>query len=323
LIQSRRRSGIAVSPRRDARRAPSLGVVVVPGRTALGVVALGSVLAATVFAAPPAAADSTPSPGSITTTIDGVPAKVTVGGSFSPTFTIRSTSADRIEVQDFSFSITSPGADSTPDPADSSGIDVLWKDPATGIWRSSSARPIGGVWALSEPAHAVWIPPHGSLSVRLYITMNGAAARGPAVITTTGICAYSLFTLGGVNVAGELGYNHAHAQFYFGAPSNGTGSSTAPGPSTPDTPGATWQPSSTDAPTSDPTPPLNAGPPPTGIGGNAALIPASVAASPIEDASAHATGFGTYAVPLAAVVLLVFAAFAIGIALTQRGRARR
>jgi hypothetical protein len=316
--------------RRDARRAPSLGVVVVPGRTALVSAAIGSVLAAAVWAAPPAGADGTPSPGigSIATTIGGVPAKVTVGGSFSPTFTIRSTSADRIEVEGFSFSLTSPGADSTPDPTDGSGIDVLWKDPATGAWRSSSAEPVGGVWALSEPPHAVWIPPHGSLSIRLYVTMNGAAARGPAVITTTGICAYSLFTIGGVNISGELGYNHAHAQFYFGAPSNGTGAPiTAPTASTPDTPSATWQPSSTGAPAPDSTGALNAGPPPggtsSGLGGNAALVPASVSASPIAAASTRTTGFSTYATPLAAVVLLVFVAFAIGIALTQRGRAKR
>jgi len=301
----------------------------VPGRTALGAAALGSVLAGAVWITPPAAAGTpSPGPGSITTTIGGVPAKVMVGGSFSPTFTIRSSSADRIEVEDFSFSIGSPGADSTPDPVESSGIDVLWKDPATGVWRASSAEPAGGVWALSEPPHAVWIQPHGSLSIRLYVTMNGAAARGPAVITTTGICAYSLFTPSGVNVSGELGYNHAQAQFYFGAPSNGTGApASAPATSAPDTPSATWQPSSTGAPVPGSTRDLNAALPPagasSGVGGNAALVPASVSASPIEAANTHDTGFSTYATPLAAVVLLVFVAFAIGIALTQRGRARR
>ena len=302
-----------------------------PGRTALLATALGGVLAGALLTAPPATADSTPSPspglGSITTTIGGVPAKVTVGGSFSPTFTIHSTSADRIEVEDFAFSITSPGGDGATEPAGNSGINVLWKDPATGIWRLS-AEPASGVWALSEPPHTVWIPPHGSLSIRLYVTMNGAAARGPALITTTGICAYSLFTAGGVNVPGELGYNHAHAQFYFGAPSNGSGSTTtAPATSAPGTPSATWQSSPTDAPTPGSTLDLDAGaqPPGTsaGIDGNAALIPATVSASPIEAASTHSTGFSTYALPLAAVVLLVFVAFAIGIALTQRRRPNR
>jgi hypothetical protein len=330
-----------------------LGVVVVQRRTGLVAAALSGVLAGTgtgtVYGAAPARAAEAPvseaSVGSISTTIDGVPAQVTVGDSFSPLFTIHSTSGYRIEVQDFYFSITNDAAQDTNAGV---GIDVQWKDPATGIWRTSSSEPDGGVWALSEPAHTVWIAPHGSLTIRLFITMNGAATRGPDALATTGISAYSLFNSAGVNVPGLLGYNHAQAAFYFGAPSNGTGSGssvpTGNASSSAVPPGA-GQGAGGDgdgdgdadggtgagAATSQPTTTSTASPdqlyatstPPTDAPGSqesTAAIAATPVGSPAEAASTHNTGFTTYATPLAVLVLLGVAAFAGGIVLTRRGR---
>jgi hypothetical protein len=311
-----------------------LGVFVVPRRTALVAAALSGVLTGAVYGATPARAAEPPAGeaaiGSISTSIGGMPAQVSVGGSFSPLFTIRSSSGYRIEVEDFFFSIASAVEDDTNAGV---GVDVRWKDPATGTWRISSSEPDAGTWALSESARAVWIAPHGSLSIRLFITMNGAATRGPQTLATTGISAYSLFNASGSNVPGILGYNHAQADFYFGAPSNGTGSGSSvsagntastmsPGANQGQGQGATPQPTTT--PTASPdqlyatstAPPAGAG----RSGESTAAVAATPVGSPADTASAHDTGFSTYATPLAVLVLLGFVAFAGGIALTRRNR---
>lgn len=282
-------------------------------RTALVAAALGGVLAGTAGHGAPAQADGPPRPGSITTTIDGVPAHVAVGGSFSPTFTVRSDSPYKIEVESLFFSLTNTAA---ADSAQGAGIDVRWKDPVSGTWRISSQQRPGGIWTLSEPAGTVWIQPHGTLSFRLYITLNGGAARGWDVLSTTGISAYSLFDTSGANVSGLLEYNHAESSFFFGAVSNGTG--TTPGP------GSSWatssRPSSTaaggtgdgdgdadDSPGSSP-----------GIDSDsdAPAVPIAPPA-PIHEAPGHAAGFST-PMPLAALVLVAAVAFGCGVLITRR-----
>jgi len=283
-------------------------------RTALVAAALCGVFAGTACHGTPAQADGPPRPGSITTTIDGVPAHVAVGGSFSPTFTVRSDSPYRIEVEGFFFSLANTAAAES---AQGAGIDVRWKDPVSESWRMSSRQSPGGVWALSEPARTVWIQPHGTLSIRLYVTMNGGAARGTDVLGTTGIDAYSLFDTSGANVSGMLGYNHAESRFFFGAVSNGGGttSATAPGSGS-SQPSASGSGGTGDG-DGDGDDPLGAAP---GIDidsdGPTALAPPPLP-PPTHEATGHAAGFST-PMPLAALVLVAAAAFGCGVLITRR-----
>lgn len=291
-------------------------------RTALVAAALSGVLAGTACHGAPARADAPAHPGSITTSIAGVPAQVPVGGSFSPTFTIRSDSPYRIEVDDFFVSLSNTTA---VDSAQGAGIDIRWKDPASGAWRISSQQHSGGVWALSEPARTVWIQPHGTLSIRLYITMNGGAARGTDILTTTGICAYSLFDTSGTNVSGMLGYNHATTQFFFGSASNGTGpngtgSSAAPGSSS--SWSATSQPSAGASGGSADPDDLDAGAP-SGTGSSTDPFAAPAAEpSATREPNTQVAASGTL-VPVGALVLVAAAAFGCGVLITRRSRGGR
>ena len=287
-------------------------------RTALVAAAVSGVLAGTACNGASAQADGPPRPGSITTTISGVPAHVAVGGSFSPTFTMRSDSPYRIEVEGFFFSLANSAA---ADSAQGAGIDVRWKDPVSGTWRISSQQQPGGVWALNEPARTVWIQPHGTLSIRLYITMNGGAARGKDLLTTAGIYAYSLFDASGANISGMLGYNHAESQFFFGAVSNGTGATGGATGSAPSS-GSSWsgasQPSSTASgePAGDGDDSLGAL---TGIDSDSDAPTALAPPPPVptHEATEPAAGFST-PMPLAALVLVAAAAFGCGVLITRR-----
>ena len=288
-------------------------------RTALVAAALSGVLAGTAGHGAPAQADGQPRPGSITTTIGGVPAHVAVGGSFSPTFTVRSDSPYKIEVEGFFFSLTNTAA---PDSAQGSGIDVRWKDPASETWRISSQQHPGGMWALGEPARTVWIQPHGTLSIRLYITMNGGAARGSDVLTTTGIYAYSLFDTSGTNIAGMLDYNHAESRFFFGAVSNGTGTTAANG-SAPGS-GSSWsdasQGSATAQGTGDGDGDADDSPAGASPGSDPDFDPLAAPAPPpppTQNAAEPAAGFST-PTPLAALILVAIAAFGCGVLITRR-----
>jgi hypothetical protein len=295
-------------------------------RTGLVAAALCGVLAGAACHGDSAQADGPPRPGSITTTIGGVPEHVTVGGSFSPTVTIRSDSPYRIEVEGLYFSLTNAVA---PDSAQGAGIDVRWKDPVSGTWRISSQQH-GGTWALTEPPRTVWIQPHGTLSVRLYITMNGAAARGTDVLSTAGPYAYSLFETSGTNVSGLLGYNHADSTFFFGAESNGGGTAptggatgTAPGAGAG---GASW-PASSQPSAAAPGGAGDAddGPPGTSPGTDASTDPLAVPAAepaPTPDVAEPSAGFST-PMPLAALVLIAAAAFGCGVLITRRSRGGR
>ena len=286
-------------------------------RTALVAAAVSGVLAGTACNGASAQADGPPRPGSITTTISGVPAHVAVGGSFSPTFTMRSDSTYKIEVEGFFFSLANSAA---ADSAQGAGIDVRWKDPVSGTWRISSQQQPGGIWALNEPARTVWIQPHGTLSIRLYITMNGGAARGTDVLTTAGIYAYSLFDASGANISGMLGYNHAESEFFFGVVSNRTVSAVVATVSAPF--GSSWPGASQTSSTTSGEP---AGDGDDSLGALAGIdsdsdAPTALAPPPpvpTHEATEPAAGFST-PMPLAALVLVAAAAFGCGVLITRR-----
>lgn len=275
-------------------------------RTALVAAALSGVLAGVIWHGAPAQADGPPRPGSITTTIDGVPAHVAVGGSFSPTLTVKSESPYKIEVEGFFFSLANTAAAGS---AQGAGIEVRWKDPASGTWRLSTQQNPLGVWTLSEPSRTVWIQPHGTVSIRLYITMNGGAARGTDVLSSTGICAYSLFDTSGANVSGTLEYNRAESTFFFGAASNGTAPGATPPQSAAAVPGATGD---GDGDADDPpgeSPGFDAD-------SDASAIPLAPPA-PVHESTGHAAGFST-PMPLTILMLVAAVAFGCGALITRR-----
>ncbi|MFD7734548.1 hypothetical protein ACFV6F_29735 [Kitasatospora phosalacinea] len=160
--------------------------------------------------------------GAITTSINGVPSSLPVGGSFTVTFTVKSTSQYRIDVGSLFIGMWNMSQDGM---AQSTGVTVLWNDPATGTWRASDRINSSGDWMLYEPARTVWIEPHGSLTVHAKVTLSAEAARGTFTLDTNGLSTYALYTTSGENISGHLTYNMPRVSFRYGS---GTGAPATP-----------------------------------------------------------------------------------------------
>ncbi|MFG2822214.1 hypothetical protein ACGFX4_22635 [Kitasatospora sp. NPDC048365] len=127
--------------------------------------------------------------GSISTTMTGVPGSLPVGGSFTVTMTVRSTSQYRINVTGFYLSMWNFAQQGG---TQDTGITVLWNDPATGAWRSSDHVEGNGGWSLNERERVLFIEPHGSMTVRATVTFGPDAARGTVHVLGNGVISYSL-----------------------------------------------------------------------------------------------------------------------------------
>ncbi|GAA4876474.1 hypothetical protein [Kitasatospora terrestris] len=127
--------------------------------------------------------------GSISTTMTGVPGSLPVGGSFTVTMTVRSTSQYRINVTGFYLSMWNFAQQGG---RQDTGITVLWNDPATGAWRASDHVEGNGGWSLNERERVLFIEPHGSMTVRATVTFGPDASRGTVHVLGNGVISYSL-----------------------------------------------------------------------------------------------------------------------------------
>ena len=154
--------------------------------------------------------------GTVTTTMSGVPSHLAVDDTFETILTIRSGSADSIEVIDVCLGMWNPDQDGF---SQTEGIVVAWQDPSSGAWVDSSRVDANGEWTLDRSDGITVIPPYGSDKVRVRVTMGGAAQLGTEHIDANGVCAYALFDSSGANVPGVLNYNFPQKSFSYG-PSN-------------------------------------------------------------------------------------------------------
>jgi hypothetical protein len=183
--------------------------------------ALAATTALLAFATAPAAAAATATASSnpgftatVTTTISGVPAHLAIDDTFEPILTIKSGSADSIEVLDVClgmWNLEQGGFSQT------RGITVAWQDPSSGGWVDSSNIDSNGEWTLDRSDGITTIPPYGTGTVRVRVTMSGAAKRGTEHIDANGVCAYALFDSSGASVPGLLDYNFPQKSFSYGA----------------------------------------------------------------------------------------------------------
>ncbi|MCP2310942.1 hypothetical protein [Kitasatospora paracochleata] len=163
-------------------------------------VGLATVLTAAVLLLLPGSASAAGN-GSTSKTMSGVPSSLPVGGSFTVTMTVRSTSQYRINVMGFYLSMWNTAQEST---KQDTGISVLWNDPATGGWRASDHADATGGWALYERERVLFIEPHGSMTVQAKVTLGPDAARGTMHLMGTGLTSYALMTPSGEYVSGVL-----------------------------------------------------------------------------------------------------------------------
>ncbi|MFD9124889.1 hypothetical protein [Kitasatospora sp. NPDC059571] len=293
---------------------------------------LAAVPAAALLAlagAAPAAEAAQGHNGQTVTTLSGVPASLPVGGSFQMTFTVNSTSPYRIVVYDLFLALWNTAQEGFSQPK---GVTVLWDDPSTGSWRSSDHVNDNGGWVLSEPNGRLEIPPHGSLSVHLRISLSSDAARGTFHLGTNGVSGYSLLTTSGASVQGALdNYNYPMTTFRYG--SGGPAPSRTPAPprttsagrpaAAANAPGSTAaaSPTTTTAPAAAASPPV--GTAPASATSTAASVPPSAATGAATATAAPLATTGSSrstALPWTAGGLAVLAATAGGGAVLARRR---
>lgn len=165
------------------------------------------------------AASEPPTVGAITTTMSGMPSHLAVGGTFEPTFTISSTSADRVKVLGLCMGMWNMAQAGF---AQSKGISILWQDPSSGAWAASSYVDPSGTWTLDGGSAGITtIPPHGTLKVRVRITMTGAAKRGTEHVLANGVCSYAIIDASGTNIPGVLDDNTPQTTFAYGSSNSG------------------------------------------------------------------------------------------------------
>ncbi|GAA2993037.1 hypothetical protein GCM10020229_01930 [Kitasatospora albolonga] len=232
--------------------------------------------------------------GRITTTFGGVPATLPVGGTFEVTLTVSSTSPHRIQPGGFSLAV-STNARTGGVPTD--GITVVWQDPANGGWRPSDRVDPSGRWSLTEPAGAVTVQPHGTLTVKAKVTLAGKAAKGSYQLVSSGLDAPVLISTGEDPATGGLeGKEQALAVFQYGGPApSPTPSRSGRGTASPK---ATAKPSGTASPNAQPS----------------SEEPAPVAAP------AAATGPDPFSLWLAGLLTVALAAFTVHSILRRRRR---
>ena len=145
------------------------------------------------------------------TTVLGVPATLPVGGTFDLTEELRWDSFFPIQITGLGLSMSSSAAGTAP----TQGIDVLWQDPETGVWRQSdTVDDAAGSWSITEPNKLLIVPPKGTLDVHLKITMGTAAVVGTEYIDA-GQFDYAN-TLGGALLRANTTSHLAQAEFQFG-----------------------------------------------------------------------------------------------------------
>jgi hypothetical protein len=248
----------------------------VPRRIRLVLAVLTAALS--LAAAPPAgAASAPPTLGTVTTTVSGVPGTLAVGSAFDPAFTVQSSSDESVQVVDMClgmWNFAQHGHQQT------RGIEVWWQDPDSGGWVESSAVDNTGEWTLDRSGGIVTIPPHGSVTMHLYIAMSDKAKQGTEYLDAEGACSYRLLDSSGTAVSGVLNDQAPQTSFAYGI-ANGTANTT--GSPTPQPPAA---PASTAA-----APPAQqqAAPPNTPAADSAGTSVPSQAASPPPSAAATQT----------------------------------
>ncbi|MEV4555524.1 hypothetical protein AB0K51_00840 [Kitasatospora sp. NPDC049285] len=187
--------------------------------TSLSAAAL--LLAALPAATPAEAAGN----GTATTTLGGVPSRVATGDGFTLSFTVKSTSPYRIQVDTLYLSFWNR----TERDAGHRGVDAQWQDPATGAWRASDFSD-GMGWSLYERGAAT-IQPYGSLTVHVRIAMGPSAPAGTYQVGTNGVSAYSLVDQDGHGAGSLDSYNYPQTTFVYGggaAPATPTRTTAAP-----------------------------------------------------------------------------------------------
>jgi len=290
-------------------------------------------------AARAASAGSTPSDGGgVTAGIGGVPSRLPVGGSFTLTVTVKSTSPYKVLVEDLYISMWNTAQAGL---SQTKGITATWKDSSTGAWRASSGVDANGGWSLA-PQGEVYIAPKGTFAWQVRIAMSSAAKQGTEHIQTSGVSAWALVDPAtGQGVGATLDYNLVQTSFTYGSGSGsggGSGSTSGGGGTTTHTTAparpakTTARPSHSPSRSAEPsrsasTPPSpSASVPASGSNSASASTPARVgSAQPSVLPTTHLDVAKTAdSTPLTvwAVVLLIVAAAGAGVFATRRARRR-
>jgi hypothetical protein len=308
-----------------------LGSMVAAALSAGAAVALTAVPGQPALASASPMATGTAGIGGIGTAISGVPAHLAVGGGFTATITVSSTSSYFIVVEDLYIGMWNLGQGGF---SQTEGITVAWKDPATGQWRGSDNVDSNGGWGLM-PGGQVEIPPHGTLSYQVHIAMSGEARQGTEHLDCSGVSAWSLVDGNGDQPPTQtLDYNQAQTTFTFGSGSAGGGNpGGGNGPTTPTTSQAERPVQAAPSPSPSsaaPSPsattqsqsPTPAAPSTTAPAANAP-VPAAAHSTPPSQVDTTATSeSGDAALPLALVGLLIVTGTAVGMLMSRRMRSR-
>ncbi|WP_157436256.1 hypothetical protein [Actinospica robiniae] len=165
------------------------------------------------------ASTATPPPaGAATASFSGIPSHLAVGGSFTVTVTVKSSSPDRIVAEDAFIGMWNKaqgGFEQT------KGITVTFKNPTTGAWEPPSSIDSNGSWNY-DYANPPTIAPHGTFTWEAHVTIGAPAKQGTEHVITNGIGSWTLETATGEPTPGLLDYNMPQTTFGYGS---GTGSS--------------------------------------------------------------------------------------------------